>query len=99
MEFEWEAEAFEVVDHLEVEVTWHVAHIEKHIDQLDVAALAEVSVDEPGPALPFAFRASGEAIAREIYKVDVSGIEKVDSSGLARFGRDLRQVLVIAKLV
>ena len=95
----WDAQLFEVVDHLQVELGWHVTNVEQHVDQLDVAALAEVGVDKAGPALLFAFRTRGEAITRKIDQVDAAGIEKVDSGGLARFGRDLRQVLVVAKFV
>ena len=95
----WDVQLFEVVDHLNVEFGWHVTNVEQHIDQLDVAALAEVGVDKAGPALLFAFRTRGETITWKINKVNIPGIEKVDSGGLTRFGRDLRQVLVITKLV
>ena len=82
VELEWEAEAFEVVDHLQVKVRGHMANVEQHVDQLDVATLAEVGVDEVGPTLLFAFRTRGETVTRKIDQVDAAGIEEIDSGGL-----------------
>ena len=84
VELEWEAEAFEVVDHLQVKVRGHMANVEQHVDQLDVATLAEVGVDEAGPALLFAFRTRSETVTRKVDQVDAAGVEEVDSGGLPR---------------
>ena len=59
----------------------------------------KIAVDQFIPAFAFAGGGAGVAIARQIHKIDVADLIKVDGRGFARGGADARQLFAVAKLV